>query len=256
MSSQSTFYETADWPLQPSPRNSAASSLSLASENASIHFSNFPLPPTPSTSRPPSDTSRVSSSTAAIHTIHVPLSRPFTISFLKGSKLFRLRFSQIELEKNVAGSVKRILLSDSSATVTPMIHSFSDQRLPIIPHLEQPVTSTSSHISRISFLEEQTLQSGQTLFQAEPQYTFEAWEDCVKFQEAILGQTIVFTAGIAEAKSKGRGEECISQNLRVLRGRTGRQVILFFTNSQRRERKKYITIPRKYPMDSFSTSRY
>lgn len=70
--------------------------------------------------------------------------------------------------------------------------------------------------------------------------------DCVNFQEAILGQTIVFTAGIAEAKSKGRGEECISQNLRILRGRNGRQIILFFANSQRRERKKYITIPRKY----------
>jgi hypothetical protein len=57
---------------------------------------------------------------------------------------------------------------------------------------------------------------------------------------------VVFTAGIAEAKSKGRGEECISQNLRILRARNGRQVILFFTNSQRKEKKKYITVPRKY----------
>jgi hypothetical protein len=69
--------------------------------------------------------------------------------------------------------------------------------------------------------------------------------DCVQFQEALLVQTVVFTAGMAEAKSKGRGEECISQNLRILRAKSGRQVILFFTNSQRKEKKRYITIPRK-----------
>jgi cobalamin biosynthesis protein CbiD len=62
----------------------------------------------------------------------------------------------------------------------------------------------------------------------------------------LLGQSVVFTAGIAEAKSKGRGEECISQNLRILRAKNGRQVILFFTNSQRKEKKRYITIPREY----------
>lgn len=70
--------------------------------------------------------------------------------------------------------------------------------------------------------------------------------DCVNFQEALLGQSVIFTAGIAEAKSKGRGEECISQNLRILRAKNGRQVILFFTNSQRKEKKRYITIPREY----------
>lgn len=68
--------------------------------------------------------------------------------------------------------------------------------------------------------------------------------DCVNFQEALLDQTVIFTAGIAEAKSKGRGEECISQNLRILRARTGKQVILFFANSQRKEKKRYVTIPR------------
>jgi hypothetical protein len=57
---------------------------------------------------------------------------------------------------------------------------------------------------------------------------------------------VIFTAGIAEAKSKGRGEECISQNLRILRSRTGKQTILFFANSQRKEKKRYISIPRKF----------
>lgn len=133
-----------------------------------------------------------------------------------------------------------------------------------VPHLEQPVTSSQPHVSRISFLEEQTVQiTSSTLFQAQPQYQFDAWEgkalsgttypgvhadrdaDCVAFQEKLLDASIIFTAGMAEAKSKGRGEECISQNLRILRTRGGRQVILFFANSQRKEKKRYISIPRK-----------
>ena len=69
--------------------------------------------------------------------------------------------------------------------------------------------------------------------------------DCTQFQELLFAAKLVFIAGIAEAKSKGRGEECISQNLRILRGRNDRQVILFFANSQRREKKRYVSIPGK-----------
>lgn len=69
--------------------------------------------------------------------------------------------------------------------------------------------------------------------------------DCLRFQEALLAQKVNFVAGIAEAKSKGRGEECISQNLRVLQARNGIQTIIFFANSQRKERKRYISIPGK-----------
>jgi hypothetical protein len=69
--------------------------------------------------------------------------------------------------------------------------------------------------------------------------------DCVRFQEALFARQIVFVAGVAEAKSKGRGEECISQNLRILRSRNGTQTIMFFANSQRKERKGYISIPGK-----------
>ena len=67
--------------------------------------------------------------------------------------------------------------------------------------------------------------------------------DCVQFQELILASRLVFIAGIAEAKSKGRGEECISQNLRILQGPNGKQVMLLFANSQRKEFKRYISIP-------------
>lgn len=68
--------------------------------------------------------------------------------------------------------------------------------------------------------------------------------DCIAFQENLLAQQVVFTAGVAEAKSKGRGEEAISQNLRILRAQNGRQIIIMFCNSQRSERKRYISLPR------------
>lgn len=67
--------------------------------------------------------------------------------------------------------------------------------------------------------------------------------DALQFQEVILASKLVFIAGIAEAKSKGRGEECISQNLRVLQNPNGQQTMLFFANSQRREAKRYVSIP-------------
>lgn len=67
--------------------------------------------------------------------------------------------------------------------------------------------------------------------------------DSVQFQELVLASKLVFIAGIEEAKSKGRGEECISQNLRILQSPNGLQTMLFFTNSQRREAKRYVSIP-------------
>jgi hypothetical protein len=117
----------------------------------------------------------------------------------------------------------------------------------------------------VSFLDEQTVQTAHTVFTTQLAYTFDDWDgrscprvfhghsadgprvgsDCVKFQEVLLASQLVFIAGIAEAKSKGRGEECISQNLRVLRGRHERMVLLFFANSQRKERKRYVSVPRE-----------
>jgi hypothetical protein len=76
------------------------------------------------------------------------------------------------------------------------------------------------------------------------------YADCVRFQEALFAQKLIFVAGVAEVKSKGRGEECISQNLRILRARNGKQTILFFANSQRKERKRYVSIPSKAESES------
>lgn len=76
-------------------------------------------------------------------------------------------------------------------------------------------------------------------------YAKNHFTDCVRFQEALLAQKVLFVAGIAEAKSKGRGEECISQNLRVLQAANGSHTIIFFANSQRKERKRYVSVPGK-----------
>lgn len=112
---------------------------------------------------------------------------------------------------------------------------------------------------RISFLDEQTVQTAHTVFTTQISYTFDdergillysiiqelllTCADAVQFQELILASKLVFIAGIAEAKSKGRGEECISQNLRILQDHNGKQVMLFFANSLRREAKRYVSIP-------------
>ena len=253
------------WPIQQTSRQgSVTSSLSSPSDTLSINFANLNLPPTPALSGR-SDNGRLSNSTPE-HNVHVPLSKPVHISFSKGSNLFKLRYSQVQLRRDVAGHLKDIVLTDPAGMQSAFLHSFPGTKNPI-PHLESPVTASAVHISRVSFLEEQNVQTANTLFQAQPQYTFETWEgkwiaygrtlpygqsltwnsDCVHFQEALLGQTVLFTAGIAEAKSKGRGEECISQNLRILRSRTGKQTILFFANSQRKEKKRYISVPRKSP---------
>jgi hypothetical protein len=59
---------------------------------------------------------------------------------------------------------------------------------------------------------------------------------------------LLLVAGVEVAKSKGRGEECISQNLRILRAKDGRRTIVLFANSQRKERKGYISIPCEFRM--------
>lgn len=65
----------------------------------------------------------------------------------------------------------------------------------------------------------------------------------MQFQEILLGSKLIFIGGMAEAKSKGRGEECISQNLRILRGQNNKRVMLYFANSQRAGLKRYVSVP-------------
>lgn len=153
-----------------------------------------------------------------------------------------------------------------SLDVTDADSLVHNTKLPV-PHLEHPKLPHEPSL-RVSFLDEQTVQTAHTVFTTQISYTFDdergilfllfffffcfnyseiaadlTRTDAVQFQELILASKLVFIAGIAEAKSKGRGEECISQNLRILQDHNGKQVMLFFANSLRREGKRYVSVP-------------
>lgn len=171
----------------------------------------------------------------------VNLTYPVTLSFIRGRKLFKLKYSKVAIYRDITGNLKCIELSDPSFVSGAFIHTFPAVKRPL-PHLEQPATSSEKSL-RVTFLEKQTVQVAQTIFDTQPRYTFESSRDCLKFQEAILGCAIVFTGGVAEITSKVRGDEAISQNLRVCRYSNGRIILLFFANAQKPDRKRYITIP-------------
>ncbi|KAJ5095928.1 hypothetical protein NUU61_005284 [Penicillium alfredii] len=173
--------------------------------------------------------------------VRLELNPSVTISFLKGGQLFKLRYSYIDVCKDATGALKCLELGGGVGQQSPFIHAFNNTKLPV-PHLEHP-KSSGEYPLRVSFLEQQTVQTARTVFMTQLSYKFESWDDCVQFQELLLGSKLVFLAGIAEAKSKGRGEECISQNLRILRGHNNKRVMLFFANSQRKELKRYVSIP-------------
>ncbi|RHZ57669.1 uncharacterized protein CDV56_102536 [Aspergillus thermomutatus] len=232
-----------DWPLPPLPpsrRESTVSSSTGSSGSAILGSpsSLFYHPPiSPATT--PGTRSRVPSLHDEV--TRLQLNPAVTISFLRNSKLFKLRYTYIDICKDATGTLRGLELGGGIGQNSPFIHTFHGTKLPV-PHLEHPKLCDEPSL-RISFLEEQTVQSASTVFTTQLSYTFEDWRDCVQFQELILAAKLVFIAGIAEAKSKGRGEECISQNLRILRGPNGKQVMLFFANSQRKELKRYVSIP-------------
>ncbi|KAL1962574.1 hypothetical protein VTN77DRAFT_9367 [Rasamsonia byssochlamydoides] len=234
------FEDWPDWPLRNSQRVSCMSSATQDSETASLlSLSQFPPPPSPTVTSTSDKGKSPQSPTGEV--IRLDLNPSVTISFARKSRLFRIQYGYINICKDASGNLRCLELGGSVGQQSPFVHSFNNSKLPV-PHLEQPRLSNETSY-RVSFLEEQTVQTAQTVFTSQLSYTFDDWDDCVRFQEILLASELVFIAGIAEAKSKGRGEECISQNLRVLRGRHDRKVILFFANSQRRERKKYVSIP-------------
>ncbi|OQD81329.1 hypothetical protein PENANT_c028G00860 [Penicillium antarcticum] len=193
-------------------RQSTVSSSTVSSASTSILF------PSPATS--PGSSSRKQSWQFYDDVVRLELTPSVQISFVKNGQLFKLKYTYIDVCKD--------------ATV-------SNTKLPV-PHLEHPKAGNDFPL-RVSFMEQQTIQAAHTVFMTQLSYKFENWNDCVRFQEILLGSKLVFIGGMAEAKSKGRGEECISQNLRILRGHNGKRVMLFFANSQRRELKRYVSIP-------------
>ncbi|OGE57897.1 hypothetical protein PENARI_c001G01412 [Penicillium arizonense] len=214
-------------------RQSTVSSSTVSSSSTSILF------PSPATS--PGSSSRKQSWQSYDDVVRLELTPSVQISFVKQGQLFKLKYTYIDVCKDATGALRCLELGGGLGQQTPFVHGFSNTKLPV-PHLEHP-KSGDDYPLRVSFMEQQTIQAAHTVFMTQLSYKFENWNDCVRFQEILLGSKLIFIGGMAEAKSKGRGEECISQNLRILRGHNGKRVMLFFANSQRRELKRYVSIP-------------
>ncbi|KAB8239584.1 hypothetical protein ETB97_006297 [Aspergillus alliaceus] len=242
MSRPQTFFDVEDWPLPPARRESTISSSTQSSSSASfVSSSFFPNPPHSPATSSPGRSRQASCQSMYDEVARLSLNSAVTISFVRSTKLFRLQYTYIDIRKDATGRLKALELGGAVGQQSPFLHTFNTSKIPV-PHLEHPKLPNEPSL-RISFMEEQTVQTAHTVFTSQLSYTFEDWHDCVQFQELILAAKLIFIAGIAEAKSKGRGEECISQNLRILRGYNGRQVLLFFANSQRKELKRYVSVP-------------
>ncbi|KAL4803065.1 hypothetical protein BDV18DRAFT_163590 [Aspergillus unguis] len=231
-----------DWPFpDPTRRESTVSSSTHSSGSLSFVSSPPYSPSLGPSSAYGSPASRPREGSVNDEVARLALNPAVTVSFVRSSRLFKLRYTFINIRKDFTGGLKCLELGGGVGQQNAFLHSFNTTRLPV-PHLEHPKLPNEPSL-RISFLDEQTVQTGSTVFATQISYTFEDWNDCVHFQELILASKLSFIAGIAEAKSKGRGEECISQNLRILQGHSGKLVMIFFANSQRRERKRYVSIP-------------
>lgn len=243
MSDDSKAFDFASFP-SPRPSLRVGSISSQRSDGGGLTFWDPTFTPATSPSvasddRPASFKSLGSVATTATT---IDLSEPVQLSFIKGAKLFKLRYTKIDVHRDLVGGLERIEVSDLAANLPTLVHTFPGSRRPI-PHLEQPA-STGQVSLRVSFLEEQGVQIAQSGFSAQPQYIFAKRLDCDKFEEAVLGQTVIFAAGVAEIRTKGRGEEATSQNLRVCKTATGTARLLYLANSLRRDRnpKAYVGI--------------
>ncbi|KAJ5721302.1 uncharacterized protein N7483_009236 [Penicillium malachiteum] len=229
----SHFVPDQEWASTSSRRQSTVSTSTVSSASTSILFQS------PATS----PGSRKQSWQLYDDVVRLELNPHMTVSFVKSGQLFKLPYTYIDVCKDSMGALKCLELGGGLGQQAPFVHAFHNTKLPV-PHLEHPKDSADYPL-RVSFLEHQTVQTASVIFMTQLSYRFENWEDCVQFQELLLCSKMMFIGGMAEAKSKGRGEECISQNLRILRGHNGRRVMLFFANSQRKELKRYVFKPPK-----------
>jgi len=57
-----------------------------------------------------------------------------TSAFSKGSSLFKLKYTSIDVRKDVAGNLKRIELNEESGVTSTLIHSCQSILVPPITH--------------------------------------------------------------------------------------------------------------------------
>lgn len=111
-------------------------------------------------------------------------------SFVKNGQLFKLRYTYIDVCKDCTGTLRCLELGGGPGQQSPFIHacefqledifwtrligSVHNTKLPV-PHLEHPKTSDDYPL-RISFLEQQTVQTAHVVFLTQLSYKFENWD--------------------------------------------------------------------------------
>jgi len=141
MSDHTSTVETID--LQSSSAHSIASSSSRGSEATNLLCSQFPLPPTPTSAQSPGDSQLLRSisgkTTLVLHPsvivyvnpipcrhIHGRLIQLMTLilgrSFDKGSRLFKLKYTHIDICKDPHGNLKCLELNESPGLQGAFIH--------------------------------------------------------------------------------------------------------------------------------------
>ncbi|KAH8428473.1 uncharacterized protein LDX57_006172 [Aspergillus melleus] len=212
MSRPHSFLDAHDWPLPPGRRESTVSSSTQSSGTLSF-TSNPPFPPpSPVTSSPGSRSRQPSCHSLYDEVVRLPFSPAVTMyvlphylgylvgvsyssaysSFVRHNKVFRLRYQYVDIRKDSGGSLKSLELGGGVGQQTPFVHTcecilpkyFGSHQLtdhPIVhttrlpvPHLEHPKLPNEASL-RISFLEEQTVQTAHTVFMTQISYIFEDW---------------------------------------------------------------------------------
>jgi hypothetical protein len=114
---------------------------------------------------------------------------------VKNGQLFKLRYNFIDVCKDSTGELRCLELGGGLGQQKPFIHAcelycfksgiektmltmkttkVSNTKLPV-PHLEHP-KSGDDYPLRVSFMDQQTVQTGQTLFMTQLSYAFDHWD--------------------------------------------------------------------------------
>lgn len=147
-------------------RQSTHSSSTVSSASTSVLF------PSPATS--PGSSSRKQSWQFYDDVVRLELTPSVQISFVKNGQLFKLKYKFIDICKDSTGALRCLELGGGLGQQTPFIHGFSNTKLPV-PHLEHP-KSGDDYPLRVSFMDQQTVQTASTVFMTQLSYRFDHWD--------------------------------------------------------------------------------
>lgn len=112
-------------------------------------------------------------------------------AFVKNGQLFKLKYTFIDVCKDSTGALKCLELGGALGQQSAFVHGceywgyiltriecwsylVSNIKLPV-PHLEHP-KSSDDYPLRVSFMDQQTVQTAHTVFMTQLSYNFENWD--------------------------------------------------------------------------------